>query len=112
MDLDAPPMTDRVSLREELEAVGIEEILTQLDRELIGLKPVKTRIREIASLLLIERIRKRMNLTSDRKSTRLNSSHANISYAVFCLKKKNNTQTNQTNPRNQNKNGAPTTTVL
>src|SRR3712207_7667512 len=27
--------------------------------------------------------------TRDRKSTRLNSSHANISYAVFCLKKKN-----------------------
>src|SRR3712207_8613813 len=27
----------------------------------------------------------------DRKSTRLNSSHANISYAVFCLKKKRNT---------------------
>src|SRR3712207_7609752 len=26
--------------------------------------------------------------TTDRKSTRLNSSHANISYAVFCLKKK------------------------
>src|SRR3712207_9163054 len=29
----------------------------------------------------------------DRKSTRLNSSHANISYAVFCLKKKKNTMT-------------------
>src|SRR3712207_7201010 len=29
----------------------------------------------------------------DRKSTRLNSSHANISYAVFCLKKKKNTKT-------------------
>src|SRR3712207_7173212 len=28
--------------------------------------------------------------TRDRKSTRLNSSHANISYAVFCLKKKKN----------------------
>src|SRR3712207_6856250 len=28
----------------------------------------------------------------DRKSTRLNSSHANISYAVFCLKKKKNSQ--------------------
>src|SRR3712207_7537313 len=28
--------------------------------------------------------------TGDRKSTRLNSSHANISYAVFCLKKKKN----------------------
>src|SRR3712207_8482568 len=29
--------------------------------------------------------------SQDRKSTRLNSSHANISYAVFCLKKKKNT---------------------
>src|SRR3712207_8464149 len=31
--------------------------------------------------------------TGDRKSTRLNSSHANISYAVFCLKKKKTRQT-------------------
>src|SRR3712207_6904528 len=30
----------------------------------------------------------RMDAPQDRKSTRLNSSHANISYAVFCLKKK------------------------
>src|SRR5947209_17918235 len=30
--------------------------------------------------------------TGDRKSTRLNSSHANISYAVFCLKKKKKNQ--------------------
>src|SRR2546430_5491867 len=30
---------------------------------------------------------------TDRKSTRLNSSHSQISYAVFCLKKKNNTAT-------------------
>src|SRR3712207_7740089 len=30
-----------------------------------------------------------MIVDQDRKSTRLNSSHANISYAVFCLKKKN-----------------------
>src|SRR3712207_8186195 len=30
---------------------------------------------------------------ADRKSTRLNSSHANISYAVFCLKKKNKHET-------------------
>src|SRR3712207_8685961 len=29
-----------------------------------------------------------LSLLGDRKSTRLNSSHANISYAVFCLKKK------------------------
>src|SRR2546430_5821437 len=32
-----------------------------------------------------------MQLSTDRKSTRLNSSHSQISYAVFCLKKKNNT---------------------
>src|SRR5437762_10783523 len=31
-------------------------------------------------------------LSGDRKSTRLNSSHRCISYAVFCLKKKNNNQ--------------------
>src|SRR3712207_7746004 len=30
-----------------------------------------------------------VHASGDRKSTRLNSSHANISYAVFCLKKKN-----------------------
>src|SRR3712207_8820009 len=34
-------------------------------------------------------------LTIDRKSTRLNSSHANISYAVFCLKKKKHTLSTQ-----------------
>src|SRR3712207_7370540 len=33
----------------------------------------------------------------DRKSTRLNSSHANISYAVFCLKKKKNKHDNYDN---------------
>src|SRR3712207_7298512 len=40
----------------------------------------------------VERHRRR-----DRKSTRLNSSHANISYAVFCLKKKKKTPTTLTN---------------
>src|SRR5438445_9415191 len=38
----------------------------------------------------------------DRKSTRLNSSHANISYAVFCLKKKNKQLTTQTPTRELN----------
>src|SRR3712207_8568503 len=33
-------------------------------------------------------MRELLDLATDRKSTRLNSSHANISYAVFCLKKK------------------------
>src|SRR3712207_7703341 len=35
----------------------------------------------------------------DRKSTRLNSSHANISYAVFCLKKKKKDKTNKVKSR-------------
>src|SRR3712207_8387062 len=39
--------------------------------------------RGVAAVILEGRVR-------DRKSTRLNSSHANISYAVFCLKKKKN----------------------
>src|SRR2546427_8518064 len=38
--------------------------------------------------LLIEQRRLPPNLFTDRKSTRLNSSHSQISYAVFCLKKK------------------------
>src|SRR2546430_9690043 len=37
--------------------------------------------------------RARSGLRRDRKSTRLNSSHSQISYAVFCLKKKNQTLT-------------------
>src|SRR3712207_8176599 len=40
-------------------------------------------------------------LPEDRKSTRLNSSHANISYAVFCLKKKNTIQTPTNDIQNQ-----------
>src|SRR3712207_7982790 len=37
-------------------------------------------------------------MTQDRKSTRLNSSHANISYAVFCLKKKHLRSPSQLQP--------------
>src|SRR3712207_8578456 len=40
-----------------------------------------------------DRFRRDLGGLIDRKSTRLNSSHANISYAVFCLKKKNNKYT-------------------
>src|SRR3712207_7662438 len=47
--------------------------------------------REVSPTLAIidSRSVKVMAPAGDRKSTRLNSSHANISYAVFCLKKKN-----------------------
>src|SRR5271167_5122321 len=40
----------------------------------------------------------------DRKSTRLNSSHVSISYAVFCLKKKKNNNNNNTFTKNKKKN--------
>jgi len=60
---DATPV-ETVDLREEFEAVDIASVLAQLDKELLGLVPVKTRIREIASLLLVERIRRKMALAS------------------------------------------------
>src|SRR5262245_66479267 len=44
----------------------------------------------LSSMLRGEDNRKANHETADRKSTRLNSSHLGISYAVFCLKKKNN----------------------
>ncbi len=53
-----------IDLRQEFEAVEIAPILAQLDQELIGLLPVKHRIREIASLLLVERIRQKMSLVN------------------------------------------------
>jgi len=53
-----------VDLRKEFETADIGSELAQLDRELVGLVPVKTRIREIASLLLVERIRQKMALAT------------------------------------------------
>src|SRR3712207_7363186 len=48
----------------------------------------RARINEIVAVTFTEKAAGELKLR-DRKSTRLNSSHANISYAVFCLKKKN-----------------------
>ena len=45
-------------------ATNVLEVLDQLDRELIALAPVKTRIREIAALLLIDRLRAEVGLAS------------------------------------------------
>ena len=54
-----------VDLQAEFESSHIQEVLDKLDRELIGLVPVKTRIREIAALLLVERMRKKMHLSAE-----------------------------------------------
>ena len=53
-----------VSVKEEYENSQIEKILGNLQSDLIGLKPVKTRIREIAALLLVDRLRKKVGLLS------------------------------------------------
>lgn len=47
---------------------SIEEVMTELDRELIGLLPVKRRIRQIASLLLVERLRGQVGLCAEPPS--------------------------------------------
>jgi len=53
-----------VNLQEEYEKRQIQEVLDELDRDLVGLIPVKTRIKEIAALLLVHRLRKLLGLTS------------------------------------------------
>jgi probable Rubsico expression protein CbbX len=62
--VDAPE-EPKINLEEEFKASNVQEVLDKLDRELVGLKPVKTRIREIAALLLVDRVRKRMELSSE-----------------------------------------------
>src|SRR3712207_7267038 len=68
-------------------------LFRSLDLAQLGLSgpaPVDEAIATRAGLLRARHYNRRTRAVSlaDRKSTRLNSSHANISYAVFCLKKK------------------------
>jgi probable Rubsico expression protein CbbX len=58
-----PPAT--VRLADEFEESGAGPVLKRLDDELIGLAPVKPRIREIAALLLVDRVRSRFGLASE-----------------------------------------------
>jgi probable Rubsico expression protein CbbX len=55
-----------VDLAAELRASNSAEVLDRLDRELVGLVPVKTRIREVAALLLVDRLRRRFGLDSSQ----------------------------------------------
>jgi probable Rubsico expression protein CbbX len=54
----------RVDLAAEFAEAGIGPVLDDLDASLIGLKPVKARIRQIAALLLVERVRSRLGLSA------------------------------------------------
>ena len=56
---------ERIDLQREFAESGLGEGLAQLDRDLIGLAPVKQRIREIAALLLVDRVRTRLGLATE-----------------------------------------------
>ncbi len=56
------------TLGDALAGSGITELLAQLDRELVGLKPVKSRIRDIAALLLVDKLRSERGMTAGRPS--------------------------------------------
>ena len=53
-----------VNLQEEYENRQIQEVLDELEADLVGLTPVKERIKEVAALLLVHRLRKQLGLTS------------------------------------------------
>ena len=57
-----------VDLRGSYEASGIQQVLDQLDHDLVGLKPVKARIREIAALLVVNKARHLIGLETTRPS--------------------------------------------
>jgi probable Rubsico expression protein CbbX len=62
----AEPLADdaTVDLTAERSGAGVDEILDALESDLVGLAPVKTRVREIAALLLVDRVRGRFGLSA------------------------------------------------
>ena len=68
-DANAPqPDNTPVNLEAAFEGAQVHEVLEQLDQDLIGLQPVKTRIREIAALLVVDRARKQVGLATTAPS--------------------------------------------
>jgi probable Rubsico expression protein CbbX len=59
------PAPQKVNLAEAFERSGVGPVLKELDDELIGLAPVKLRIREIAALLLVENVRRSFGLMAE-----------------------------------------------
>jgi probable Rubsico expression protein CbbX len=57
---------DTIDLDQAWRDSQIQALLDKLDEELVGLVPVKTRIREVAALLLVARLREQHNLATDR----------------------------------------------
>ena len=71
LEKDVPselPANEEIDLATIYRESNISSLLDQLDRELVGLAPVKTRIREIAAFLLIEKARSQFGLTAGAPS--------------------------------------------
>ncbi len=64
--LETLPDDALVDVEAEKNEVRISEALERLDRQLVGLAPVKTRVGQIAALLLVDRLRRRFDLGSSR----------------------------------------------
>ena len=63
---DVPRTEDKaIDLDAVIASTNVQEVLDQLDRELVGLAPVKSRIRSIAALLLVDRLRRDLDLSAD-----------------------------------------------
>ena len=60
------PAEATVTLAEERRAANIDEVLAALDRDLIGLVPIKHKVEEIAALLLVDRARQKFGLSAPR----------------------------------------------
>ncbi len=61
----ADALPDRIDLRADIEQTGVAEVLDRLERDLVGLAPVKQRIRQIAALLVVERARQTFGLATE-----------------------------------------------
>ena len=59
---------EQIDLAAEYRDAGVADVLDRLDNELVGLAPVKQRVREIAALLLVDRVRQRLGLATEPPS--------------------------------------------
>ena len=104
MNVAAQPLaaSGSVDLKALLAESQVGEVLEQLDRELVGLKPVKQRVREIAAFLLVSRARSQLGIASELPSmhmcftgnpgtgkTTVASRMAEILHRLGCIRRNN-----------------------
>src|SRR3989475_7396989 len=96
--------TEEIHLNDALEAIGVTPVETDLGEYIIQLAherpshiiaPAIHKTKGQIADLFGKELKRTVPADPDRKSTRLNSSHSQISYAVFCLKKKKTQQMNE-----------------